>query len=303
MKRLLPLLLIICSLFAKSQVITPRVVDAANNKPLAYAIVVYDNKQRVTYTDINGYFSLTADMLKKDDSLVIQYLGYITQIIRGGNLYNGFIIKMMQEDQSLQPVFVTNCPRFEQFTINRKKGKIKQYVGPGPETRLVIMSRYYNTTGRNAYLKKISLLLDEKSPNLQIPIRLRWYEWDADAKMPGKELTDTSIIVYPYKAGWNEFEVPDKTIEFPKDWVVFGFEFIYPPEYAEQFKTLNTTDEKLKWLNDMDHRWSLSMQYVNNEDEGAFYILNNADIAQYSKKFERYFMRPAARFTILFCKE
>lgn len=303
MKRLLPLLLLTCSLFAKSQIITPRVVDAVNNKPLAYAIVVYDNKQRVTYTDINGYFSLTADMLKKDDSLVIQYLGYVTQFIRAGNLYNGLIIKMMQEDQSLQPVFVTNCPRFEQFIINRKKGKIKQYVGPGPETRLVIMSRYYNTTGRNAYLKKISLLLDEKSPNLQIPIRLRWYEWDADAKMPGKELTDTSIIVYPYKAGWNEFEVPDKTIEFPKDWVVFGFEFIYPPEYAEQFKTLNTTDEKLKWLNDMDHRWSLSMQYVNNEDEGAFYILNNADIAQYSKKFERYFMRPAARFTILFCKE
>ncbi|CAN5652840.1 hypothetical protein BH10BAC2_BH10BAC2_00800 [soil metagenome] len=303
MKRLLPLLLLICSLFAKSQTITTRVVDSLNNKPLSYAIVVYDNKQRVTYTDINGYFSLTADLLRKEDSLIIQYLGYVTKIVRGGNLYNGLIIKMVQEDQSLQPVFVTNCPRFEQFILNRKKGNIKQYVGPGPETRLVIMSRYYNTTGRNAYLKKISLLLDEKSPNLQIPIRLRWYEWNTDAKMPGKELTDTNIVVYPYKAGWNEFDVPDRTIEFPKDWIVFGFEFIYPPEYAEQFKIQRTDDEKLKWLNDMNHRWSLSMQYVDNEDEGAFYILNNAGIAQYSKKFEHYFMRPAARFTILFCKE
>jgi CarboxypepD_reg-like domain len=303
MKRYLPVFLLLCSFFAKSQPVSIRVVDSVNNKPLTYAIIIYDNKQRVTYTDINGYFSLTAAELKNNDSIIVQYLGYIKQIIAGAGLYSGRIIKMAREDQSLQPVFVSNCPRFEQFIINRKKGNIKQYVGPGPETRLVIMARYYNTTGRNAYLKKISLLLDEKSPNLQIPVRLRWYEWDVDAKMPGRELTDTSIIVYPYKAGWNEFEVPDKTIEFPKDWVVFGFEFIYPPEYAEQFKTLQTGDEKIKWLNDMDHRWSVSMQYVDNEDEGAFYILNNADIAQYSKKFDRYFMRPAARFTILFCKE
>ena len=121
--------------------------------------------------------------------------------------------------------------------------------------------------------------------------------------MPGKELTDTSIIVYPYKAGWNEFEVPDKTIDFPKSWIVFGFEFIYPAEYAEQYKKLRTNDEKAKWLNNLNHRWSLSMQYVDNQDEGAFYIINNNQMAQYSKKFERYFMRPAAKFTILFCKE
>jgi hypothetical protein len=84
---------------------------------------------------------------------------------------------------------------------------------------------------------------------------------------------------------------------------VFGFEFIYPPEYGEQYKTLHSSDEKIKWLNNINHRWSLSMQYVDNENEGAFYILNNAEIAQYSKKYERYFMRPAAKFTILFCKE
>ena len=97
--------------------------------------------------------------------------------------------------------------------------------------------------------------------------------------------------------------MPDRTIEFPKSWIVFGFEFIYPAEYTEQYKTLHTTEEKAKWLNDLSHRWSLSMQYVDNKDEGAFYIINNNEIAQYSKKFEKYFMRPAAKFTILFCKE
>jgi hypothetical protein len=303
MKRLLSVLLLACSLFTKGQTISPRVVDSISNKPLAYAIVIYDNKQKVTYTDINGYFTLSADSLKKNDSIIIQYLGYVKQVIRGGNLFTGLTIKMIGEEQVLQPVFVSSCPRMETFTLNKKTGRINQYIGPGPETRLIIMSRYYNTSGRNSYLKKISLLLDEKSRNLQIPIRLHWYEWDNDARMPGKELTDTSIVVYPYKAGWNEFEIPDKTIEFPKDWIVFGFEFIYPPEYAEQYKTLQSGDAKIKWLNDMSHRWSLSMQHVDNEDEGAFYIINNNEIAQYSKKFERYFMRPAVKFTIMYCKE
>jgi hypothetical protein len=303
MKRLLSLLLIISSLFTKAQTIMPRVIDAVNNKPLAYAIVIYDNRLRVTYTDLNGYFTLATDSLRKNDSVIIQYLGYVKQVLQVGSLSSDFVVKMARQEQSLQPVFVSNCPRYESFTLNKKMGPIKQYVGPGPATRLIIMARYYNTTGRNSYLKKISLLLDEKAPNLQIPVRLHWYEWNNDLHMPGKELTDSNIIVYPYKSGWNEFELPDKTIEFPKDWIVFGFEFIYPPEYGEQYKTLHSSDEKIKWLNNINHRWSLSMQYVDNENECAFYILNNAEIAQYSKKYERYFMRPAAKFTILFCKE
>jgi hypothetical protein len=148
MKRLLSLLLIISSLFAKAQTITPRVIDAENNKPLAYAIVIYDNRLRVTYTDVNGYFSLTTDSLKKSDSIIIQYLGYVKQVLQVGSLSNGFIVKMVREEKSLQPVFVSNCPRYESFTLNKKMGNIRQYVGPGPETRLVIMARYYNTTGR-----------------------------------------------------------------------------------------------------------------------------------------------------------
>ena len=303
MKRLVLFLLTGCSFFAKAQVNLPQVIDSFNNKPLAYAIVLYQNKQKVTYTDVNGFFNISKDSLKINDSVIVQYLGYEKYALKSQDIKNGLVIRMVRQEQSLQPIIVSNCPRFEAFTLNKKTGNIKQYIGPGPETRLIIMSRYYNNTGRNAFLKTVSLLFDKKSSNIQIPVRLRWYEWDNDSKMPGKELTDTSIIVYPYKEGWNDFEMPDKTIPFPKDWVVFGFEFIYPPDYAAQYKELKTDDQRIKWLNDLDHRWSLSMQNVDNADEGAFYILNNNNIAQYSKKFERYYMRPAAKFTILFCKE
>ena len=302
MKRVLPVILLLCFHVAGAQTITPRVVDSVNSKPLAYAIVIYNHNRQVTYTDGNGYFSLELDSIKTDDVVKVQFLGYKQAQLHPSVLRAGLIIKMQREEQSLQPVIVSNCLRTEEFTLNRKVKKVKQYIGPGPETRLVIMSRYYNISGRNSFVKRVSILLDERSPNMQIPIRLRWYEWDNDAHQPGKELTDTSIVVYPYKEGWNEFDVPANTIECPSDWIVFGIEFIYPPEYKKQFDKLGNSDEKLKWLNDMGHRWSLGMQYVGTEDEGSFYIVNNDTMQQYSKKYERYFMRPAVKFTITYCK-
>jgi len=302
MKKLLPLLLICCFYMARAQTIMPRVIDSLNNKPLAYAIVIYNHNLKVTYTDLNGFFSLQKDSLKKDDTVYVQFLGYQKAVLKAADIYNGLTIRMAPDVQSLQPVIVTNCPRTAEYTLNKRTGRIKQYIGPGPETRLVIMSRYYNVTGRKGYIKKVSVLLDEKSPNLRIPVRLRWYQWDNDLQMPGKELTDTSIVVYPYQQGWNEFDVPANTIECPKDWIVFGLEFIYPVEQVEKFNHLRTSEEKLLWLNDVGHRWSLSMQYVDNVNEGGFYILNNADIAQYSKKYDRYFMRPALKFTVVYCR-
>jgi hypothetical protein len=138
---------------------------------------------------------------------------------------------------------------------------------------------------------------------VQVPVRLHWYAWDVDAHMPGKELTDTSILVYPYQKGWNDFDIPSYTIPAPKDWIVFGLEFIYAPSYKQHYDSLKTDDEKLKWLSDMQNRWSLSMEYVRNSDESGFYIVNNGTLGSYSKRYERFFIRPALKFNITVCKE
>lgn len=301
MKRSLTLLFLFCCLISKAQNITARVIDSSTSKPLGYAIVIYEGRQRVLYTDISGYFTLNKDSLLQNDTIMVQFLGFQKAFVPVNNFKNGLVIKMIPEMQTLQPVIVTNCRNQVEFTLNKKIGRIKQYIGPGPETKLVIMSRYNNVTGHRGYIKRISILIDEKSPNLQIPIRLRWYDWDDEDQVPGKELTDTSIIVYPYKEGWNDFDLPANTIDCPKDWIVFGFEFIYPPEYALQYKSLKTDKERINWLSDMKHRWSLGMQYVSNEHESGYYIINNSDMNPYDKKYDRYFIRPAVRLTLVFC--
>lgn len=303
MKRLLPVILLFLFNVAKSQSISAKVLDSVSLRPLSYAIVVYHNNEKVVYTDITGVFTIPVDSLVKNDTLQIQFLGFRKYSIPASNVYNGLVIKMSPEMQELNPVIVTNCRKFEQFTLNKKVGRIRGYIGPGPETRLVLISRYYNITGRNGFINKVSILIDEKSPNLQIPIRLRWYEWDLEKRMPGRELTDTNLVVFPYKEGWNDFEIAPNTINCPKSWIVFGIEFIYPAEYKQQYDALQGSTQKINWLGDMENRWSLGLQYVTEEDESGFFIVNNGAIQRYEKKYDRYFLRPAIKFSLSFCKE
>lgn len=303
MKRLMFLVLLMTGMAAKSQTITGKVVDSTTNRQLSFAIILMHNKQHVIYTDVSGNFSIAKDSLLAGDTLLIQFLGYRKLSIPATQLYPGIIIRLVPEPVELNPIIVSNCRKTSESILNKKVKRIRKYVGPGPETRLVILSRYNNVSGKNSYLKKISVLMDEKSPNLQIPVRLRWYEWDLEHNMPGKELTDTNIVVYPYKQGWNDFEVPPHTINCPKSWIVFGLEFMYPADYVTEYKALPTTDQKIRWLANSQNRWSLAMQYVEDEHESGFFVINNGPVQQFAKKYDRYYIRPAIKFTIVHCKE
>ncbi|MEP7318089.1 MAG: hypothetical protein ABI921_05100, partial [Panacibacter sp.] len=152
MKKLMPLILLCCFHIAHAQTITARVIDGSNNKPLGYAIVLYHNQQNVVYTDAGGYFSIHADSLLKNDLLTVQFLGFQKFSIAAKDLKDGLLIKMIPDMQSLQPVIVSNCRKTTTYELNKKKGRIKQYIGPGPETKLVIISRYDNISGRVGYI-------------------------------------------------------------------------------------------------------------------------------------------------------
>lgn len=282
--------------------VTARVLDASTGKPLTYAILVYMKQQTIGYTDANGYFSVHKDSLLVNDSVCVQFLGYIQKYFAVAALTDGMQINLQPAEQNLAPVIVSNC-RKKDFTVNRKTGRIKDYIGPGPETKLVVMAKYANTSGKPGFVKGISMLIDEKMKSLKVPVRLRWYSWNTIFNRPDKELTDTSIIVYPYKSGWNDFDLPVNAIWCPDDFIVFGLEFIYTPEYKEAYDKLKGNNDKIEWLNDMQNRWSLALQYVSDASESGFYMLNNNDVKQYDKKYDRYYVRPALRFTIEICED
>lgn len=126
MKRLFPVFFLFCFQIAKGQTITARVIDASNNKPLSYAIILFHFQQRVVYTDPTGYFSLSMDSLSQNDSIIVQFIGYRKLPVAVSNFKEGMVLKMIPEILSLQPVTVSSCRNTDDHKLNKKIGRIKQ---------------------------------------------------------------------------------------------------------------------------------------------------------------------------------
>ncbi|MEP6514000.1 MAG: carboxypeptidase-like regulatory domain-containing protein [Parafilimonas sp.] len=286
-----------------AQFISAKVIDSSNNNPLAFATIIYAYKSSVTYSDEDGFFYLPKDSLYGKDSIIVQYLGYYDLIAPAINIRNSAVFKMQQRSDTLAPVVVSNCKKTKDYTINKQKNKIHHFRGPGPETKFVIIAKYNNRITKSGYVNKISIYIDKTSSQFKVPLRFRWYEWDDATQRPGKELTDKSLIVYPYTDGWNDFNITTKSIRCKAEYIVFGLEFIYPSEFIIQYANLKTVDEKIQWLRNLQNRWSLDLFRTKERTERSFYIINNATLKDYPLYNSKYYEQPAVIFTIKACEE
>ena len=169
--------------------------------------------------------------------------------------------------------------------------------------RIIIITRFTNDENLTGFIKEIEFYSGSFTEKAQVPVRIHWYKWDTTRSIPGEEITNTNIIVYPNHKGWNKFSVPAKTIFYPDEGVVLGLEFIYPVEYKKQYASFVDDKQKIDWLNDMNHRWSLGMQTTARGENGAFFIMNNEAVAAYSKKNDYRYLKPAMRIAIETCKQ
>ncbi len=301
MKRLIIIALVLGCINTKAQQIVGTVVDAITNKPLGYANVFTNFKNRLLYTDSLGNFTLNKDSLDRKDSVYIQYIGYKKLAFATVSLGNSNIFKMVPQSQELEPVVVTNCRRFKEYTINRRVGSIKEYIGPGPETKFVIIGRYLSPNDADGFIVQLEIYAGNFNANIHVPVRLHWYAWDSATNMPGTELTTANIVIYPYREGWNGFALPANAIYFSGGGIAIGLEFIYPVEYMQQYSKLPTVDSKAAWLTDMNNRWSLGLQVTKDANQTGFYQVNNFAVRKYSSRGRNLFIKPALRFTVAKC--
>jgi hypothetical protein len=134
----------------------------------------------------------------------VEYLSYATAIIPVSMLTDGFYIKLTPQANQLQNVTVTSCNKWKTLTVNKIPGKAKDYIGPGPETRIIIITRFTNSKNLTGYIKNIEFYSGSFIEKAQVPVRIHWYKWDNAVNMPGEEITGTNLIVYPYQRGWNK---------------------------------------------------------------------------------------------------
>jgi len=298
------LLLLGIIVVAGAQQVTGKVVDATTNKPLGYATVIFNHQKNLLYTDSSGRFSINKDSLPAKDSIFIDYTGYKRLAIAVERLAADNFFRLGQQSQELTPVTVVNCRQYKDVDVNKRVGKIVEYIGPGPETKFIIMGRYSNRGDYiNGYIKTLDIYAGKFNEAVHVPVRIHWYEWDSTTHMPGKELTTGNIIVYPYKKGWNSFALPYNTIYVEHNSIIIGLEFIYPVEYMQQYIALHDDDQKAKWLMDMSNRWSVGIQATSYADDAGFYLVNNLPVLKYNSRGRNLYIKPAIRFTVSECVE
>lgn len=301
MMRLLTVLFLLLCISASSQVIHCTVTDSAG-QPLIYATVIFKTQRTVLYTNDEGKFSFSKDSVPAGDSISIGYVGFKIYTASVKNIPDNFIITMQPSSKELQPVIVSNCKKFKNTTVNRE-GRITTFTGPGPEMRMIIISHFTNSDDIHGYVKSISIYAGAFNENIKAPVRLHWYKWNSALQQPGEEITDRNLIIYPYHRGWNDFDLPENLFYYSRDGIVLGLEFIYPVDFVHEYKGLTSTQEKINWLQDMQHRWSLGMKTVTEIGSNSFYIINNEKMVPYKQTGEGRYLQPAIRFNVLVCKK
>ena len=303
MKKLLFGFLLLPFFVIAQQEINCKINDASTGQPLPYATIFCERTKEVMYADSSGDFSFDKTLFSSKDSLRVQYLGYNNFLIAIDELHKENILKLTPASSELAPITISNCKHFKEYDINKKTGSINSYLGPGPEIKIIIIGRYLNTKNKGGYVKKIEFYDGIFNSQIKVPVRLHWYEWNAETNMPGVEITKQNIILYPYKKGWNSFTIPENNIYFSSKDIVLGLEFIYPVEYEKQFHSITDIQQKAQWLMDMNHRWSLGMQTSKNENERGFYAINNGLMQGYSIRKNDLYIKPAVKFTVSVCEQ
>lgn len=275
--------------------------DSAGQR-LVYATVAFKMQRTVVYTNEEGKFSFSKDSLPVNDSVSVGYVGFETYTIAVKNIADNFIIQMRPSAKELQPVIVSNCRKYKNTVVNRE-GRITNFTGPGPETKIVIISKFTNSDNIHGYVQSISIYAGSFNENIKAPVRLHWYKWNEALHQPGDEITDRSLIIYPYKKGWNDFELPGNLFYYSREGIVLGLEFIYPVDFVNEYKTLITSKEKITWLQDMQHRWSLGMKTVTESSANSFYIINNEKMTPYRQTGTGRYLQPAIKFNVRVCKK
>lgn len=301
MKQLLTALLLLLFYQAAAQNWSCRVADATTGKPLPYAVISLLPGQSVLYSDTSGNFNLDLTLITSTDSIRIEYIGFTPLTVSIKNMANAYDFLLTPEGAILPDVTVSACSRFRELTVNRNAGKVIDFAGPGPETKIIILAHYGSKSSSEGWLTQIEIYSGNFDRVFNVPVRLHWYAWDTIQNAIGEELTSSSIIIYPRNRGWNHFALPQHVIYFPPEGIVFGLEFIYPVEYEKQFGSLLSDTEKTNWLKDKTKRWSLGMQLTADEKDRAWFKINNGALHAYPSYSDEAFLKPALRLVLAVC--
>ena len=275
-----------------------KVADVDTRLPLYYATVYYGKQPTVTFSDSLGNFFVQSEILEQADSVRIEFIGYESLIITSKSIIEGKEFFLKKKNFILQDAVVKNCSEYKEKEIDYRYAKMKAHFTAFAQS-ISYLGYYNNRENITGYVSQIKFHVQNVPfihQNLLIPLRLRWYKWNGEALMPGQELTDTSLLIYAYKKGWNTILIPDKTIYFGEDGIVMGIEFLYPSSLQKQAALITDFKKRNAYLN----QFALHIGMVNDKTKSEGFTKLKDTIRRFCFT-DLIFIKPALNLTIKVC--
>lgn len=215
--------------YVNSQTISGFVLDSITYKPIEFANITYLKTNLGTNADIDGHYNLKLSDSK--DKLQISSLGYENKIFDLSDFSQNkdyvFDFYLKQKTEILEEILVVNKKAVYTNSKNlglNKKRKIKTGFPFGYEFCNLIKNPY----SKKGKIKSITLSLSKTAVfDYMATYNIRFYEYNPENKMPGKEIYFENLIVQPENKTYNlKVDVESLKISFPKNGVCIGIEVI-----------------------------------------------------------------------------
>ncbi len=203
----------LCSLcsFSQERIFAGRVIDKEKKEGISYGIVKVKDRNEGVYTDENGRFSFTAnpDSVK---AFIVSSLGYAKREIAPGDFKkDSLVIELQKESTSLKEVVVTaETGKVRRRILGKKKLRHISdcYQKYGEEDAVFL---YADKVNKNTLKEVFVYITNEGVPDTKFRIHI--YEKEPGTNLPGKELTDSNLVVHANKGNeWVQVNLASKRI-------------------------------------------------------------------------------------------
>lgn len=93
-----------------------------------------------------------------------------------------------------------------------------------------------NPVNKRGWVSELSFHVSSiHKPDLDVPVRIRFFEWNEKTQLPGEEISTTNLILKPSKKGWNKINLEQAYQDLPASGIVVAFELLSagPSHYHE----------------------------------------------------------------------
>ena len=266
MKNVYFFFLLIAAIFTNAQMINGKIFDSISKENIKFANVVLMKGDGVS-SDDNGKFQIITN--NSDDILKVSSTGYEPKFISlKDNIenFNNLNIYLTPKFNNIEEVKISNKSNFTEKVIvgEKRESNISLSTLIGHEIGIFIS----NPKEIKGKINRVYVDLKQRDNADDTAIfNVKFYEYDKENNVPGKELSDKNIFVQPKNKKYRLWiDVENKDIVFPKEGICVSVQLINPSgkvdkntKFGPAFRYTESNDKKfIVWSNFYNRGWKLN---------------------------------------------